>query len=78
MKKSKKIKLSLKKTSVSNLDINTVSGGGTIPAGTLGCTGFCSVGGCQSANNMCTAHTILCENGPSEFGAGGCTYNPYE
>lgn len=69
MKKIKNVKLALKKNSVSSLDQKMIQG-----AGTLGCSGFCSVGGCQSANNMCTAYSILCENGPSEFGAGGCTY----
>jgi len=78
MKKSKKLKLEFKKSSISRLDANTLAGGGPITAGTLGCSGFCSVGGCQTLN-QCTAATLVgCDDRPSEFGAGGCTYNPYE
>lgn len=69
MKKVKNLKFTLNKKSISSLDQEMISG-----AGTLGCSGFCSVGGCQSANQMCTAYSILCDNGPSEFGAGGCTF----
>ncbi|MCH2194279.1 hypothetical protein [Kordia sp.] len=74
MKKKKFSNLGLNKNIVSSLNKNMLLGGnGSIPANTLGCTGFCSVGGCQSLNG-CTAQSILCNDGPSEFGAGGCTH----
>ncbi len=65
MKKRLKTKLSLNKSNISLVNGNTIVGGGeTYP--------------CPHTLGICTSTlpgTILgCNNAPSEFGAGGCTF----